>query len=84
MTRCWTGIASAFSSREKMGKLTFSRLDVQPLDEHFATVTGRFYLDRTAAAGGDASGYYLLVLEKTPGGWKIIRDDTTQDAKPQR
>jgi len=78
------GYRSKFSNREKMGKLTFSRLDVQPLDEHFATVTGRFYLERTAAGGGDASGYFLLVLEKTPSGWKIIRDDTTGDAKAQR
>jgi ketosteroid isomerase-like protein len=67
-----------------MGKLTFGNLEVQPLDEHFATVTGRFYLERTATGGGDASGYYLLVLEKTSAGWKIVRDDTTDDAKPAR
>jgi ketosteroid isomerase-like protein len=78
------GYRKSFSNREKMGKLTFTRLDVQPLDEHFATVTGRFYLERTAAGGGDASGYFLLVVEKTPNGWKIIRDDTTGDAKAQR
>lgn len=73
-----------FSNRDKMGKLTFTQLEVQPLDEHFATVTGRFYLERTRAGGGDASGYFLLVLEKTPSGWKIICDDTTGDAKAQR
>lgn len=78
------GYRKSFSNRAKMGKLTFSQLDVQPLDERFATVTGRFYLERTAAGGGDASGYYLLVVEKTPAGWKIVRDDTTQDPKPRR
>ena len=78
------GYRKSFPNRAAMGKLTFSSLEVQPLDEHFATVTGRFHLERTAAGGGDASGYYLLVLEKTPAGWKIVRDATTDEAKPQR
>lgn len=69
----------SFPNRAAMGKLTFSELEVQPLDEHFATVTGRFHLERTAAGGGNAGGYFLLVVEKTPAGWKIIRDDTTGD-----
>jgi len=60
-----------------MGTLTYTGLEVQPLDERFATVTGRFHLERTAAGGGNADGFYLLVMEKTPEGWKIVRDDTT-------
>lgn len=76
------GYRKSFPNREAMGRLTFSNLEVQPLDEHFATVTGRFHLERTAAGGGDASGYYLLVLEKTPAGWKIIRDATTDNPRP--
>jgi uncharacterized protein (TIGR02246 family) len=67
-----------YPTREKMGKLTFSQLEVQPLDERFATVTGHFHLERTAAGGGNADGYYLLVFEKTKDGWKIVRDDSTQ------
>ena len=78
------GYRKSFPNREAMGKLTFSQLEVQPLDEHFATVTGRFHLERTAAGGGDAGGYFLLVVEKTPAGWKIIRDDTTNDPRPAR
>jgi uncharacterized protein (TIGR02246 family) len=66
-----------FSTREKMGTLTFSEVEVQPLDERFATVTGRFHLERTSAGGGNADGYYLLVMEKTAAGWKVIRDATT-------
>lgn len=76
------GYRKSFPTREAMGTLTFSNLEVQPLDEHFATVTGRFHLERTAAGGGNAGGYYLLVVEKTPSGWKIIRDDTTGDPPP--
>jgi ketosteroid isomerase-like protein len=70
-----------YSTKEKMGALSFTGLDVQPLDERFATVTGNFHLERTAAGGGNADGYFLLVFEKTPVGWKIIRDDTTVPSK---
>jgi hypothetical protein len=34
-------------------------------------------VQRAAAAGGNADGYFLLVLEQTSAGWKIVRDDTT-------
>jgi ketosteroid isomerase-like protein len=70
-----------YSTKEKMGKLNFSELEVQPLDEHFATVTGHFHLERTAAGGGNADGHFLLVFEKTPDGWKVVRDDTTSPPK---
>ena len=76
------GYRKSFPTKEAMGTLTFSNLEIQPLDDHFATVTGRFHLERTAAGGGNAGGYYLLVVEKTPSGWKIVRDDTTNDPPP--
>ena len=60
-----------------MGRLTFSELEVQPLGSKFATATGHFHLERTAAGGGNADGFFLLVLEETKEGWKIVRDDTT-------
>ena len=68
-----------YPTREKMGTLSFAQLEVQPLDEHFATVTGHFHLDRTAAGGGNADGHFLLVVEKTPDGWKVVRDSTSAD-----
>lgn len=70
-----------YSTKEKMGVLSFSELEVQPLDERFATVTGKFHLERTEAGGGNADGHFLLVFEKTPDGWKIVRDDTTSTPK---
>ena len=66
-----------YATRAAMGTLTFSQLEVQPLGAQFATTTGHFHLQRTAAGGGDADGYFLLVLENTAAGWKIVRDDTT-------
>ncbi len=68
---------ASYPSPAAMGKLSFAQLEIQPLDTHFATVTGNFHLERTAAGGGNANGYFLLVLEHTPAGWKIVRDDTT-------
>jgi ketosteroid isomerase-like protein len=70
-----------YGTREKMGTLSFSELEVQPLDERFATVTGHFHLERTAAGGGNSEGHFLLVFEKTPEGWKVVRDDTTVPPK---
>jgi ketosteroid isomerase-like protein len=75
------GYRKAYSTKDKMGVLSFTGLEVQPLDERFATVTGNFHLERTAAGGGNADGYFLLVCEKTPDGWKIVRDDTTNQPK---
>lgn len=73
-----------YPTHERMGRLTFSELEVQPLGPQFATTTGRFHLERAAAGGGNADGFFLLVLEKTTQGWKIVRDDTTAlPSKPQ-
>jgi ketosteroid isomerase-like protein len=66
-----------YGTKEQMGTLNFSDLEVQPLDKRFATVTGHFHLERTAAGGGNSDGHFLLVFEKTPDGWKVVRDDTT-------
>jgi ketosteroid isomerase-like protein len=68
---------AAYTNPAAMGTLSFNELAMQPLDERFATVTGRFHLERTAARGGNADGYFLLVVEHTPAGWKIVRDDTS-------
>jgi ketosteroid isomerase-like protein len=78
---------ASYPTHDKMGSLTFTHLEVQPLSQdnkpaHFATATGHFHLDRTPAAGGNADGYFLLVLEDTPTGWKIVRDDTTSLPPP--
>jgi uncharacterized protein (TIGR02246 family) len=70
-----------YSTKEQMGTLNFSDLEVQPLDERFATVTGHFHLERTATGGGNSDGHFLLVFEKTPDGWKVVRDDTTVPPK---
>ena len=66
-----------YSSKEKMGTLRFSDLEVQMLGADYADVIGRFHLDRTKEAGGAADGIFSLLFRKTPAGWKIIVDHTS-------
>ncbi|SPE31255.1 conserved exported hypothetical protein [Candidatus Sulfopaludibacter sp. SbA3] len=67
----------AYPSREAMGTLVFSEIEVRPLAEGVALVTGRYELKRTASGGGAAWGRYTLIVRRTAGGWKIIHDHTT-------
>lgn len=66
-----------------MGRLTFSALDVRLLPDangqvRYATVTGRFHLQRNPSSkAGKDDGVFSLVWEKTAEGWKIILDHTS-------
>jgi uncharacterized protein (TIGR02246 family) len=74
---------TAYTTREQMGTLTFSDLDIRLLQDscgktEFATATGKFHLARTAK--GEAKkddGIFSLMWRKTPLGWKIILDHTS-------
>ncbi len=66
-----------YPTRAAMGTLTFSELEVRPLDENYAVVLGKYHLDRVKKEGGNADGLFSLVFEKTDKGWKIIIDHTT-------
>ena len=66
-----------YPNKAAMGTLTFSELEVRPLDERFAVCIGRYHLERGKKEGGSATGLFSLVLEKTEQGWKIVVDHTT-------
>ncbi len=66
-----------YPTREAMGTLSFSALEVHPLDAKFAVCIGRFHLERAAKGGGNADGIFSLVFEKTDEGWKIVVDHTS-------
>lgn len=66
-----------YPTRQAMGNLGFSELEVRPLDERFAAVVGKYHLERTKKEGGNADGLFSLVFEKTEAGWKIVIDHTT-------
>jgi uncharacterized protein (TIGR02246 family) len=72
-----------YTTREQMGTLTFSELDVRLLPSgcaksEIALVTGKFHLDRMQK--GEAKkddGIFSLVWRKGSHGWKIILDHTS-------
>jgi ketosteroid isomerase-like protein len=66
-----------YPTRAAMGTLSFSDLEVHPLDENFAVVTGKYRLERGKKDGGNAEGLFSLVFENTDNGWKIVVDHTT-------
>ena len=66
-----------YPTREKMGILHFSGVEVKLLGSSYASVLGRFHLTRAAEAGGDATGLFTLLFQRTPAGWKIILDHTS-------
>jgi uncharacterized protein (TIGR02246 family) len=67
----------AYPTREAMGTLAFSNVEVRTLAPDVALVTGEFHLERTAAGGGNSAGRYTLILRKTAAGWRIIHDHTS-------
>jgi ketosteroid isomerase-like protein len=66
-----------YPTPEKMGTLRFSDLEIRPLGADYASVIGKFHLDRSAAAGGESSGIFTLLFHKTAKGWKVILDHTS-------
>ena len=79
--RGYTGMLDAYHhnypTKETMGQLTFSELEVHPIDDQVAVCLGKYHLDRSKKSGGSAEGLFSLVLQKTEKGWKIVVDHTT-------
>ena len=66
-----------YPTKEKMGQLSFSDIQIRPLGADYASVIGHWHLERSAEAGGDVGGIYTLLFRKTAQGWKIILDHTS-------
>jgi ketosteroid isomerase-like protein len=72
-----------YSTREQMGTLTFSDLEVRLLPSscggaEYAIATGKFHLARTQhGAATKDGGIFSLVWRKGPKGWKIVLDHTS-------
>ncbi|MHB1698892.1 MAG: YybH family protein [Acidobacteriaceae bacterium] len=67
----------SYPTRQTMGKLAFSELEVHQLDQDYAVVIGKFTLKRSSDAGGGVAGVFSLVFDKTAQGWKIVLDHTS-------
>jgi len=63
-----------YNSREKMGMLTFSDLEITMLSKDAALVLGRWRLQR---ANDEPHGTFTLLFRKTKTGWKIVHDHTS-------
>jgi len=66
-----------FPTRDAMGKLENSEVEVRALGDNFTLITGNYQLMRTKKAGGDASGTFTEILEKTAAGWQVIFSENT-------
>lgn len=77
VTRGWQATLARYRlrypDRDAMGRLTFSGLDVMPLNSDAALVLGRWRLDRAEPVGGAFS----LVFRRIDGHWVIIHDHTS-------
>src|SRR3989449_5576041 len=63
-----------YDSREKMGFLTFSDIEINILGKEAAVVLGRWHLKR---ANDEPHGMFTLLFRKTKSGWKIVHDHTS-------
>ena len=66
-----------YPTREKMGALSFSDLEINLLARGYASVLGHWRLERATDAGGPTGGIFTLLFHYTPNGWKIILDHTS-------
>src|SRR5438552_3620781 len=64
----------SYDSREKMGVLTFSDVEITVLSKDAAAVLGRWRLKR---ANDEPHGTFTLLFRKTKAGWKIVHDHTS-------
>ena len=77
VTRGWKTVLErykrSYDTREKMGVLTFSDVEITMLSADAALVFGRWQL-RTK---GEPHGRFTLLFRKTGAGWGIVHDHTS-------
>jgi ketosteroid isomerase-like protein len=69
-----------YSSRAKMGTLTFSDLEITLLSSDWAVASGRWKLKR---ANDEPHGRFTLILKRLPEGWRIVHDHTSAAPPPK-
>jgi ketosteroid isomerase-like protein len=78
LTRGWQTVLARYKknydSREKMGTLTFSDLEITPIGSDAAIAVGRWHLQR---AKDEPHGRFTLIFRKTRQGWRIVHDHTS-------
>jgi len=78
LTRGWQTVLARYKknydSREKMGTLTFSDLEITSIGSDAAIAIGRWHLQR---ANDEPHGRFTLIFRKTRQGWRIVHDHTS-------
>jgi uncharacterized protein (TIGR02246 family) len=78
VTRGWQTVLDRYKrnydTREKMGTLKFSDLEISPLGNDSALVLMRWHLQR---AKDEPHGRSTLIMRRTKKGWKIIHDHSS-------
>jgi ketosteroid isomerase-like protein len=78
LTRGWQTVLDrykkSYDTRDKMGALTFSDLEIKPLSPFYAVASGRWQLTR---ASDTPHGRFTLIFRKTSAGWRIVHDHTS-------
>ena len=84
ITRGWQTVRDRYrkkySSRAKMGTLTFSDLEITLLSSHSAVASGRWKLKR---ANDQPHGRFTLILRRQLEGWRIVYDHTSAASPPK-
>jgi ketosteroid isomerase-like protein len=79
--RGWDAIAAMYRAhygdRQRMGRLSFSELEIRPLSADYALAIGRWSLARDEKGGGAAGGFFTLTFHKSAIGWRITLDHTS-------
>ena len=63
-----------YSNRAKMGKLSFSEIEVTMLSSDAAVVLGSWKLKRE---NDEPHGRFTLIFKRQPEGWRIVHDHTS-------
>ena len=78
VTRGWQTVLDRYKkrydTREKMGTLTFSDLEITPIGASAAIVLGSWRLQR---ANDEPHGKFTLLFRRTKQGWRIVHDHTS-------
>lgn len=82
VTRGWEPVMERYRRNypdvAAMGHLDFSELEIHLLGNNAALVLGRWHLKR---ANDEPGGFFTLVFQRFPEGWRIIHDHTSADAE---
>ena len=78
VTRGWQKVLdrykAKYSDSAKMGRLTFSEIEITSLSNDSAVAHGSWKLKRT---NDEPHGRFTLIFRHFPDGWKIVHDHTS-------